>query len=235
MLKIFFISEANTNNLKKTGEEILGNLRIGVDLDENVVDLVATIRPLILKKLSVDVGLASDFYFQEWEPIKNIPGGSEFVEKIFQREQIYEEANPVIGAPEVLNKWKAYGHQIWFITARAEKLRQVTMEWLGKNQLDWAKKYLLFRNSFEEDRVSFKACEVSRLNLHIFIEDQAEAVRNVSSPSMMVKLVLRYPWNIKEEIGCKAEFVETWNQIDRIVQEATRSHSLSHTLYVAQC
>ena len=46
---------------------------------------------------------------------------------------LYPTATPIEGAKEQLNKWYDEGHHITFFTAREEKDRQVTIDWLDKH------------------------------------------------------------------------------------------------------
>lgn len=221
-------------DFKKFGEEKLGALRIGVDLDENVVGCAAAIQPLVLERYGLDVFESPEFLFQEWSEIKKTPGASDFISQIFKKESIYREAKPISGAVAILNRWKSQGHQVWFITARPESLRRVTLEWLEANRLSWAKEKLLLRQSFETDRILFKAKEALRLNLHVFIEDQAEAINQINSPVMMAKLVLEYSWNRNKKFDKGTKLVKGWQEIDQLVQCLSQAHAEIGNLYVAQ-
>ena len=200
------------------------NLRIGVDLDACIVDLVYWASRLIKRGLKVDLKKILkkgpvDFWLHHWPEVKKIKGEN-FILAMFEKPFIYQYAKPIPGAVKVLNKWKRQGHQIWLITARPKKtVGKITLQWLGKNNLDWAKKRILFTGYSYKDRANFKSEASRKLNLHVFIEDHAEAVRAIDSPSMIVKLVLKYPWNMAEDIGKKAKFVKDWQEIDKIIQK----------------
>lgn len=211
-------------------KETPGILRIGVDLDGNVDEIDTWICRLIKRGLGVKIDLKKgviNFWLDKLPEIQQIPGGPAFVNQIFEKSFIYETARPIPGAVETLNKWRDQSHQIWFITARSkESLDQITFDWLDRHDLGWTKNRVLFS---EGDRVDFKAWEVERLRLHIFIEDHAQTVRAAKSPSMMVKLVLKYPWNVAEEIGPQAFRVNNWQEIDKIIQDASRWHYFLHS------
>jgi len=200
------------------------NLRIGVDLDACIVDLVYWASRLIKRGLKVDLKKILkkgpvDFWLHHWPEVKKIKGEN-FILAMFEKPFIYQYAKPIPGAVKVLNKWKRQGHQIWLITARPKKtVGKITLQWLGKNNLDWAKKRILFTGYSYKDRANFKSEASRKLNLHVFIEDHAEAVRAIDSPSMIIKLVLKHPWNMAENIGKKAKFVKDWQEIDKIIQK----------------
>lgn len=221
---------------KENKETPPGVLRIGVDLDANVDEIDTWVCRLVKRGLGVDIKKkledegSTNFWLDQWEEVRNIPRGPDFVKEIFRRTFIYECARPIPNAIETLNKWKEQGHEIWFITARTkDDFYQVTLEWLEENNLGWAKNRLLMPTSSEKNRVVFKNREVQGLDLHFFIEDHAETVRMTSSDSMMAKLVLKYSWNIDEDIGNQARFVDNWQEIDKIVQNASRWHYFLHS------
>ncbi len=198
--------------------------RIGVDLDACVVDLAQWTSRLVKRKLGLDIKAVFkkgpvNFWLHEWPEIKKLKGEN-FVKEIFQKPFVYEYAKPIPGAIKVLNKWGKQDHQIWIITARPEELaKEITFKWLRKNKLGWTTKRILFTGHSPKERAGFKSQMAKELDLHLFIEDHAETVRAIDSPSMIVKLVLKYPWNVAEKIGKKARFVKDWQEIDRIVQE----------------
>lgn len=200
-------------------------LRIGVDLDGCVDDLFDYASRLIKKKLGVDFNTVIEkgpvnFYLDEWPEIKRIPGGEVFVREIFKKPDVYKHARPVPWAIRTLNKWNQQDHQIWLITARPKEIvKEITLKWLRDHNLGWAKKRILFTGYSYKERANFKSKVAQELDLHVFIEDHAEAVRAVDSASMLVKLVLKYPWNMAEDIGKKAKFVKDWQEIDKIIQE----------------
>jgi len=203
-------------------------LRIGVDLDACVVDLDLWVSRLIKRRLKVDLkevmkkGPVS-FWLQEWPEIQK-KSGENFVKEIFQNPFIYKNAKPIPEAVRVLKKWKKQGHQIWVITARPKvAIGEITFEWLKDNDLGWIKEKVLFSGFSPTGRASFKSRVAKKLDLHVFIEDHAETVRAIDSSSMIVKLVLKYPWNMAEEIGDKGKFVEDWQEIDKIVQSVSHN------------
>lgn len=221
---------------KENKETPPGVLRIGVDLDANIDEIDTWVYRLVKRGLGVDIKKklkdegSTNFWLHQWEEIRRIPHGPNFVKELFKRPFIYEYARPIPGAIETLNKWKEQGHEIWFITARTkDELYQVTLEWLEKNNLGWAKNRLLMPPSSEKDRVKFKKNEAQRFGLHFFIEDHAETVKTVTPSSLIRNLVLKYSWNIAEDIGLQSAYVENWQEIDRIIQEASCWHYFLHS------
>jgi len=207
----------------------MGALRIGVDLDANVDDLYLWFRRLLKRRFRLDIKFEElvAFNVEELERIKAVKSGPTFARTVFATPFIYECAKPLPGAVETLNKWHKQSHEIWFVTARPKYLRPVTLAWLEKNNLGWAKNKVIFRDLWGDDRAKFKCSVARKLDLHVFIEDEARVIKAIKSPSLMAKLVLRYPWNINEDIG-QATFVKNWRQIDQIVQNM--SHKVDKNL-----
>jgi len=209
-------------------------LRIGVDLDLCVVNLYSGLIRIFKNELKLDFekiinnGPVS-FWLHEWPEVKKSSRAMIFVNEVFKKPFIYQDAVPIPGAVEVLNKWRKQGHRIWLITARPKKtVGKITLQWLKNNNLGWANKRTLFSGYSYKERANFKSKVSKELDLHVFIEDHAEAVRKIDSDSMILKLVLKYPWNMAEKIGKKARFVEDWQEIDKVVQSV--SHNLDISL-----
>lgn len=215
------------NLILKESQEIPGVLRIGVDLDANVNNLDIWVCRLVKRGLGVDVKSILEqrpvsFWLDDWPEIRALPNGPAFIKELFSKSFIYNNAIPIEGAVEKLNHWRKQGHQIWFITARSEKTHgRETLDWFEKHGLAWGQDKILFSDG---DRVEFKSRQSQNLDLHLLIEDHAPTVRNTDSASMMVKIVLKYPWNMAEEIGSQAIYVDNWQEIDKIVQTASRWH-----------
>ena len=213
--------------LREIGETMPGVLRVGVDLDANVVEIGTLVYRLIKRRFGIDIRSKleegpTDFWLDRWPEIQSIPHGPAFIEEIFGKPFIYENARPIPGAVETLNKWRSQGHQIWFMTARPEgTLGQTTLDWLEENNLPWARNRVLFSDG---DRANSKARQADELDLNIFIDDHAPTVKMVGSSLMMAKLVLRYSWNISGDIGNQAIFVSSWREMDKVVQDASRWH-----------
>ncbi|CAB4159462.1 hypothetical protein UFOVP699_198 [uncultured Caudovirales phage] len=54
-----------------------------------------------------------------------------------EESHLYSTAQPFPEALKIINKWYSEGHIITFFTAREEKDREVTIEWLHKNNVSF--------------------------------------------------------------------------------------------------
>lgn len=218
-------------------KEIPGILRIGVDIDGVVANIKPVVRKMVLEKLGVDLDSVSkgkdaiEYWLHEWPEIKSIPRGPKFVLDMWGNPAVFEGAEQIPGAVEILNEWHRIGYQISFITARVKPLvGEATLCWMRKNGLGWAGENNVFFPQFSnEDRRIFKSEVVKKLSLHAFIEDHAETLRMTSSASMMVKILLKYPYNINEDAGTQVKRANTWEEIGEIIQETSRWHHFLHS------
>ncbi|MFZ5366282.1 MAG: 5' nucleotidase, NT5C type [Patescibacteria group bacterium] len=215
--------------MRRKRKEVPQTLRIGVDIDANVDNLYLWFCRLARRRFKINLGFEdlSIFWLDRIPKMKTFPNAPVFVEEVFAREFVYQNAKPIPGAIKTLNKWRNQGHEIWLVTARPqEALAPVTYDWLRKNGSPWATERVIFRDSWGKNRARFKADVAKKLDLHVFIEDHAETVKMIKSPSLIVNVVLEYPWNINEDIGNKSIFAKNWKQIDEIVQAISCGQSI---------
>lgn len=200
-------------------------LRIGIDIDSIILTIEDWIFRLVKRGLKVNTKELKKFgYFIERSPlITSLPNGERFIKQLYESNFIYENAKPIPGALETLTKWKKYGHKIWFITARPkDKLKPVTNLWFDNHNLSWAKRKIIFMESFSVDRSLFKKTVAEKHKLQVLIDDHAETLKNVNAPSIIKKIGLKYSWNENEDIGNNSILVDNWKEIDQIVEKLTK-------------
>jgi len=227
-------------------KETPGILKIGCDLDGVVADIMPAVRDMILERFNIDVYEiangkdSTEYWLHEWPEIRAITGGSEFVLNMWHNPGLYLAAKQIPRAVSSINEWRKLGHQIWFITARDKVVAEATLTWLEENELGWAVKEnrVLFPQSSEEDRLSFKSSLARELGLHVLIEDYANVFEHLnSSPSLMVKILLTHPYNVGKDAGSQVLRVSSWSEIVAVIQEASRWHyhifSMSHNVDIS--
>jgi hypothetical protein len=118
----------------------------------------------------------------------------------FSQLDIYEDC------PVVLERLVQQGHEIYFITARAERRRMVTETWLREKQiLDYAKAVHLkpfgdFRPDQPRGRydpsgsAAYKTRLAQELELDMFCEDDVVIARTLADAGVRV-LLFDHPWN----------------------------------------
>ena len=118
----------------------------------------------------------------------------------FSELDIYEEC------PIVLERLVQKGHEIYFITARAERRRMVTETWLREKRiLDYAKAVHLKpygdyrpdhpRGRYDaEGSAEYKSRLAEELGLDVFCEDDVVIAKTLAAAGIRV-LLFDHPWN----------------------------------------
>lgn len=118
----------------------------------------------------------------------------------FSELEIYEDC------PAVLERLVQKGHEIFFITARAERRRMVTETWLREKRiLDYAKAVHLKpygevrpdhpRGRYDpEGSAQYKTRLAQELSLDVFCEDDVVISRSLADAGVRV-LLFDHPWN----------------------------------------
>lgn len=191
-------------------------LKIGVDLDGTVVDFNESLRKELIKKIKFDTNSKPapvPYYINQWPEIKAIPNGPEEVIRLSSIPLAYQKAKPIKDAIKSLNIIRGLGHELWFITARPKSLTQTTIDWFKKYGLAWAVPNLIVCDALFSDRAKAKSLACRKAGTEILIDDHAEIIRNIVCPTIKLKLLLSYPWNIGEEVGPNAYFCKDWQEI----------------------
>lgn len=110
-------------------------MKVGVDLD----DVTAECAVPYLRKFAEEFGITLPEQDLGWHTLRTIEGVSD-AEKDRFRIALYDgaffsELIPYADCPGVLEALAAAGHDLYFITARAERRRAVTEAWLRQNDL----------------------------------------------------------------------------------------------------
>jgi phosphoglycolate phosphatase-like HAD superfamily hydrolase len=193
--------------------------RIGCDLDGVVVDShVLTSRGIKLAT-GVDVarffelGIRNDYWVDNWPEIMAVPGGQEFVRKMFTSSYVFRYSPAIKGAVEALNRLRLQGHEIYFATARPMAIaEEPTKEWFRTHGLAWASDRVYFADQIRNGG-SHKNQIATSLNLEVFIDDSAETMSGFEA-ELALKLVPIRDWNRDKDIGVGSQFVANWEEIE---------------------
>ncbi len=129
-------------------------------------------------------------------------------------EWTHKEAKIRSDVKDVINKWYDK-YMIHFITAREERMRAVTLEWLEKNQIPMDSITLL-GNTNKVQQAKIAGCD-------IFIEDRYENAIQLAEAGFEV-LLIDCGYN-KGDLPDKVTRVRNWEQIDHIIEN--RFHNIS--------
>ncbi len=137
---------------------------------------------------------------------------------------IYNEVELQEGVKEVIDLLLARGKEVYFVTARSQKIDKITRAWLESKGIDSSKVYSLSGN--EE-----KVITAQKLNCDFFIEDNPSNIKNLYEAGFNV-IAMESNYNrkhlskLKEDIAKdfekrknSLEVVQNWEDIREILLE----------------
>ena len=184
----------------------MGILKIGLDVDGVIIDLVSVMLPY----LSIECGYNVNhedihcYNIDEALGLQNKMVG--IIEEVYKSKNL-KQAPPIEGAIEGINRLSK--GSVYLITVRPEKTRTDTEWWLDKHNIDYDE--LVFTS--EGDKSSI----VRRFNVDIFVEDCLDHAISLSSNDVNT-LLLDKPWNRDELVSNKITRVYNWNDITNSIQ-----------------
>lgn len=220
-------------------KEIPGCLRIGVDFDNVIVPTGQRMRNTIKDRFSVDLDeiekarTESDYWFDRWPELQAKPEVLTYIQQCFIDPGFLQGIDPFEGAVETLNSWRKCGHKPFIVTARSSPLVQVvTRQELVRIGLGWVlENGWLFFGSPSVDRTVTKPQIARDFRVHSFVEDHAETLREITSPSLMRKIIVDfgYKYNRHLDLGSETARCHSWSEIDRVISECASWHYFLHT------
>lgn len=204
--------------------EIPKILRIGVDLDDTVVEYGNVYFRAIKAGLKVYIPkLYSSFSgkVRELPEIASFPCGTSFLAELVARKYFYKIAKPIPNAIETLNKWRDQGHEIWFVTARWPNLSDVTFELMEKYGIGWAIERTFFKQNPNESSGEYKNRICQQLAFDVVLEDMVDVLMAINAPSVRLKIGLRRLWNTENYKEGKDGYllVPDWLQMAQEVEK----------------
>ncbi len=202
-----------------------GLMRIGVDLD----DVTAVCAVPFLRTFAAEFGLQLPAEDVGWHTLRDITAVSGEDKDRF-RIRLYDgpffSQLEVYGdAPNVLERMVGAGHELFYITARAEKQRYVTETWLReKGLMEHAKAvHLRPRRDFDPSNppgrydasssARYKVRLADELGLEAFCEDDEVIGRALAESGIHVWL-FDQPWN-RDLAHANIERVAGWGDVAR--------------------
>ncbi len=183
-------------------------MRIGVDLD----DVIAVCAVPYLRKFAQEYRVElPDEHEIGWHLLREMDEHVPAAERDRFRIKLYDgtffsELDIYEDCPIVLERLVQRGHEIYFITARAERRRMVTETWLREKRiLDYAKAVHLKphgefnpdypRGRYDPDSsATYKVRLAQELRLDVFCEDDVVISRVLAEAGVRVML-FDHPWN----------------------------------------
>jgi hypothetical protein len=141
--------------------------------------------------------------------------------------EIYRAALLIKGAFLTIKRWVDENHRIWLITAHPPEVRQVTHDWLCHKGFGWLvdKGRVLFNEQANSISAEYKPALIDKLGIQVFIEDNPKTLRNTKAKSIIMKYLLKHPYNFDTEVDGLTEIVNNWRAIKKSVDRLAGSPS----------
>ena len=175
------------------------SLKIGIDIDGVIVNLVEAMRTLLSNACGHMVSDDHIYCFDIGKAL-NIESEMESIWNQVYNSGLLRKAPAIEGAVEGMDKIK--DHYIWLITGRPEKTRNDTEWWLKSKNIKYDKL---------EIGGNYKA-SISDKEVDIFIEDNLEQAQWIAEAGIYT-LLFDHPWNRNEIINNKCKRVKSWDDV----------------------
>lgn len=189
--------------------------RLGLDIDGCINDFSS----LIYKYASVfseDKGIYKEFDMSDYY-LERFYGWSQYMSHEFWTRYYklaLEETVPLPGARETISELKSKGVKIYLITARKEKYREITVNWLKSHQIPFDKLIMS----------SEKATVCLENHIDIMVEDEPDNCKSISSSTRVLCMAYKYNEGLKalENI----ERVSDWTEIYNIIMQHIKAEEV---------
>ncbi len=190
-------------------------MKIGIDIDDTTVDLACVMlkyadlfdtRVLGKKGCNGNFGKIQNRYYLEalynWSHQEKY----EFFNQYYK--DILEACEPLQNAPEIIQKWKNQGNEIFFITARLCGIPDCDTEKITKNMLQ--ENHIPYDKLIMDARNKLQFCKEN--GIEIFVEDSYETCKELEENGIKTYLMTT-KMNENIENG-RIERVNSWDEID---------------------
>lgn len=185
-------------------------LKIGVDIDEVIVNQLEQVIAFYYSKTGKYVPLDNFFSYNWWEVWGVSKDEAIKIDKDFKASSYFENLSLIEGAREAILKL-SLSHEVFFITSRSLLFKDKTENFIKKNfpnnQFE-----IIFSSDFHiENPGKTKSDLCKELNLNFLIEDNSEYALQSAKEGIKVFL-LNKPWN--KGVSHKNLFrVKDWGEI----------------------
>ncbi len=174
-------------------------LKIGIDIDGVIVDLVTSMLPLLSKFCGRSVRYSDICCFDIGKAlnIKEKMGG---IWAEVYNGNILQLAPPIQGS--IIGLSELNEHEIWLITQRPISIRSDTVLWLCENKIEFDK--LRFVDIVGKESIS--------RSLDVFLEDNLETACAIAEAGIN-SLLFDQPWNQNTKLPQRCKRVKDWKDV----------------------
>ncbi|MCI0408785.1 MAG: hypothetical protein L0191_09515 [Acidobacteria bacterium] len=190
-------------------------MRIGIDLDDVLVDSLPHYLTAFNRRFGMEVSLA-DAAWRMYRRYPHIPRGE--IDNFFSGliEAGFFASRPLLpGAMEALERLTEEGHGLFIITGRAPQDEAITRKWLNEAGLTGYFSALVHEGIEPVGR--YKSEAALELRLDLFVEDELAAAIAVGEARIPV-LLYDQPWN-RGALPANVRRVCSWSEALRQIAE----------------
>lgn len=184
----------------------MSKLNICIDIDGTITDpyhFIPYLNEIYNKNITSDQCTTYD-----WEELYELDMESTLDTLHSSYIHCYGEAEVVEGAKDIIGELYQE-HNLYFVTARSERLKEITCEWLNTKGLANIDVYLLGSD--------YKVNKAKELECNIFIEDNPTNALELAQVGMKVLLIdTNYNKNVEHENITR---VNDWCDIKKIIEQ----------------
>ncbi len=184
----------------------MSSYRFGIDID-GTVTCPKSLLPHINKAFSCNLVLDD---IKEYDLTKAFPVSSEEFFEWFRNTEaeIYASSPIQAHAKDVLSKWKKE-HELYFISARGQNVRDVTLNWFLEQELLYDHIELIGSHD--------KIKTAKNYNIDVFFEDKHDNAVGITEELGIPVLLFNTPYN-QEPVPNGVIRVNTWLEADAWIQ-----------------
>lgn len=175
------------------------HLRIGIDIDGVIVDLVSLMLPLLSKACGRPVSHQDIYCFDIGRALDIEEKMADVWAQVYDSDTL-QSAPPIKGAITGLSVLRE--HEIWLITRRPTSTRSHTVSWLRRYKIKYD--HLIFDSSPQKHLVG--------RGFDAFVEDNLEQACAIAEAGIFT-LLLDHPWNQAPTLPKRCRRAEDWNAI----------------------
>ncbi|WP_018661486.1 5' nucleotidase, NT5C type [Heyndrickxia acidiproducens] len=181
--------------------------RFGIDIDGTVTS-PQSLLPFINKAFHLNLKYEDLTKYEITDVIDVQP--EKFNKWFLQSEPLIYEKSPIAeGAKEVLTDW-AKAFELYFISARATRLLDVTKKWFSKQQLQY--------HHIELIGTHHKVETAKKYNVDVFLEDKHDNAVAIAEELNIPVLLFDTPYN-RETVPENVVRVKNWQEANKWIRE----------------
>jgi len=183
-------------------------MKIGIDLDEVVVEFVRGYLEIYNKKYGKNASFEDIFSYNLWESLNITKEQAIQIADEFYESELFGSIGIIEGAVEAINKL-GEKNEIFFITSRPNHIKNKTEAFI-KKYFSNIKSDLIYSGDFWGGKKKAEIC--CDLGIDFMVEDHEKYSNEIANCGIKVFLLSK-PWNNNTEGSDNLVRVKNWNEI----------------------